>query len=1108
MIDRPALVASRITSRLSAALGLALAMGAACRPAAPGTRSPDIPATRSAGELVFASDHGQGARTPTYALTASDGTGLRLAVLEVRAVVQGPLAFTQLRLGFDNPEARTIEGRFAVTLPEGAAVSRFAMKVAGSWQEGEIVERVTAIGVYESYLHWRVDPALLEHDAGHRFQARVFPIAAGERKELILGYSQELTDPRAPYRVPLLGLPRVDVLDVRVLVSGADERMLTLRRSNYAPEGDLLLRDDLRRSSVGVRNGSLVAARVELTADPDAAAVTATTTDWTILLDTSASQAVGFAERVRWLGQLIAALAAREGRDVQVEILGFDQEQVRLYKGPGSGFGAAQIDGVIARAALGATDPTAALRWAQRAARAGSRVVIVSDGIATLGETRAGALATAAADVRAAGVSRLDAVVTGSPDDRATLRAATTPAHGGAASGMVIDGAQPLDVVVGRLLAPVLRDVAVVVPGSRWVSPRRLDGVQPGDSVLVYAELDDPAPLRVRFEAPLRERSVETVAVQRPLLERSWRGAQLRDLVAQHARLVGTDAQRAALRAQIVEHSLTHRVLSPFTAMLVLETEDDYRRFQIHRRALSDILVVGDAGVGVLRRELTDVLTHAREATKSLGEPRGPLVPGEQVGGGVDSDGDRVPDAHDRCPQMPEDFDGIEDGDGCPEFLEFDDCQMKLTDKVHFKPGKWDIDPTSFKLLEDVRGTLDAADISVWVDGHTDSTGTNQHNKTLSQRRVDAVKEHLVRKGGLDPDRLDPRGMGEEMPIADNRTEKGRAANRRVEFNLKDCSQRPNDWSAARRRGEPALVSEFLAVDQALTRQPSEALRLARAWWSAQPGDVVAALALGRSLAAVGQPSAAARAYGSLIDLSPSRAEHRRHVGPRLEALGAVDPAGDTYRQAALLRPDHPSSHRLLAVALARLGRHAEAFTAVEAGLAQRYPDGRFPNIKEILDMDLGILGAAWIRSEPAARAEVERRLAARKLGVADRPSLRFVLTWEADASNVDLHLLDATGRPATVDARVNTLDGYGPDVMIVEGTDRAYPYTVHVFYESRRAMGHAMGAVQVLEHDGHGRLGFATLPFVLMREHAGLDVGVVTGSLITGGDPRAATRQ
>ena len=98
MIDRPALVASRTTSRLLAALGLALAVGAACRPAAPGTRSQDITATRSAGELVFASDDGQGARTPTYALTASDGTGLRLAVLEVRAVVQGPLAFTQLQL--------------------------------------------------------------------------------------------------------------------------------------------------------------------------------------------------------------------------------------------------------------------------------------------------------------------------------------------------------------------------------------------------------------------------------------------------------------------------------------------------------------------------------------------------------------------------------------------------------------------------------------------------------------------------------------------------------------------------------------------------------------------------------------------------------------------------------------------------------------------------------------------------------------------------------------------------------------------------------------------------------------------------------------------------
>lgn len=61
-----------------------------------------------------------------------------------------------------------------------------------------------------------------------------------------------------------------------------------------------------------------------------------------------------------------------------------------------------------------------------------------------------------------------------------------------------------------------------------------------------------------------------------------------------------------------------------------------------------------------------------------------------------------------------------------------------------------------------------------------------------------------------------------------------------------------------------------------------------------------------------------------------------------------------------------------------------------------------------------------------------------------------------------------------------------------------AYPYKLQVHYSRRPATGDAMGAVHVLEHDGHGRLGAVTLPFVLMRGGAELDVGTIAGPLIT----------
>ena len=135
----------------------------------------------------------QGPTEAPYSLTTPDGTGLTLVGLDARAVVDGPLAFTELRLTFENPHDRTIEGHFQITLPDNAAISRFAMKISGAWMEGEVVEKQAARRAYEDALHRRQDPALLESDGGNLFRARVFPIRPRENKELIISWSHELT---------------------------------------------------------------------------------------------------------------------------------------------------------------------------------------------------------------------------------------------------------------------------------------------------------------------------------------------------------------------------------------------------------------------------------------------------------------------------------------------------------------------------------------------------------------------------------------------------------------------------------------------------------------------------------------------------------------------------------------------------------------------------------------------------------------------------------------------------------------------------------------------------------------------------------------------------
>jgi outer membrane protein OmpA-like peptidoglycan-associated protein len=67
----------------------------------------------------------------------------------------------------------------------------------------------------------------------------------------------------------------------------------------------------------------------------------------------------------------------------------------------------------------------------------------------------------------------------------------------------------------------------------------------------------------------------------------------------------------------------------------------------------------------------------------------------------------------------------------------------------------------------------------VLVRGHTDNVGTREYNLSLSKRRADAVARVLT-EGGYPADKIDPKGLGFSMPIADNGTAEGRAQNRRV----------------------------------------------------------------------------------------------------------------------------------------------------------------------------------------------------------------------------------------------------------------------------------------------------------------------------------------
>lgn len=101
---------------------------------------------------------------------------------------------------------------------------------------------------------------------------------------------------------------------------------------------------------------------------------------------------------------------------------------------------------------------------------------------------------------------------------------------------------------------------------------------------------------------------------------------------------------------------------------------------------------------------------------------------------------------------------------------------------INFDTNKAIIKPESKATIDQIALLLkENPNLKVSIEGHTDSTGTPENNKMLSQQRADSVKAAVV-ASGIKAERLSTLGWGQEKPVADNRSEEGKAKNRRVEI--------------------------------------------------------------------------------------------------------------------------------------------------------------------------------------------------------------------------------------------------------------------------------------------------------------------------------------
>ena len=152
----------------------------------------------------------------------------------------------------------------------------------------------------------------------------------------------------------------------------------------------------------------------------------------------------------------------------------------------------------------------------------------------------------------------------------------------------------------------------------------------------------------------------------------------------------------------------------------------------------------------------------------------------------LDTDGDGIPDYLDKCPTVP----APGTADGCPPPVVETPAPapapapaplMTLGD-VFFDFDKATLRPTAYEKIDRAVAHVKKMEPEMYeLRGYTDSIGSDAYNLKLSQRRADAVRNEMIKRGAP-ADRITAKGYGEADPVADNASKEGRAKNRRVEL--------------------------------------------------------------------------------------------------------------------------------------------------------------------------------------------------------------------------------------------------------------------------------------------------------------------------------------
>jgi len=1096
-------------------------------------------------------------------LTASDGTGLELHKLEARVVLDGFLAFTELKMVFYNPQNRQREGRFQIILPDNAAISRFAMKIGDQLQEGEVVEKQLARRAYEDFLHRRQDPALLETDSGNRFNARIFPISPQSEKLLILSYSQRLVGENSEYVLPLKGLPQLKQLSIQVFYDNdsfsttqlgeltgslSKREILTIDKRDYQPTVDLRMPyqpqlppfEKGKFGGIVMQSEQIVAARIIPFTDTGNQETKPSFDNLVLLMDTSASQAPYLSDSLKRLQTLLPSLQIGTLR-----LYTYDQEVQEIGTADNLSAQSALIDQVQQHQALGASRLDSAIAALKALKLKKARLLLISDAVITAGETSAAQLAAQLKTLD--WLERVDVLIPSYHSDKQIARhlakAGQTP---GIVASLTLSDAQ----IKRKLTSPVYADIPISVSGSNWYWPEKVEALQTNEPLIIFAERQIASNQSKGVNISIGDKNfpISKMPPQASkskgislLLKREWVQARLDKLLALEDNSSDPD-QKNAFHNEIINLSVKERVLSPYTSLLVLETEDDYRRYNIERKGLADILTIGVEGITVMKRAGVETeqpiavptdeeaaATQENEITESsLQEIREKLSllsesePDHSVEIEIEKD--------DRESAGNASIEGLTVDETIGErSIEFSTDTALVEEVVELRVL---CERAPFKLRYGMAGEMDVEDSegSLSTDDQAEETATFVDSTASMARVIEPLSIEISEVPSVDNtreahqettrhDRRFQRQMrrDEEVP-AGMRSVRTPFGERFVPDSSPRSEEEAEEWVDLQIQPiSPPTAESTPVVELVLPRVKKQLIspwigryaefrtlldqgdiqaagKLAQKWHQDNLSDVMALIALGEWYDKTGDSRQAARAYGSLIDYFPARADIRRWAAERLLSLKTETWLSlDSLKKAVKQRPDHPSGHYLLALAYWEVGQHQQAVATLQAALERNYP--RFQAVSTILSETLALMLTHLAQQQQLNTLFPGNSF---KWKPATQRQLRFVLFWETDANDVDLHIYDNQQHHAyysqkslptggTLYADITT--GYGPECFTIS-EPKAFPYQMQAHYYNMGPMGYGMGVLHVLDYKQKTGIISEWRPFVVMKNGAFVELG------------------